>query len=78
MSQDVEVSLTVDDEQFMGAMDMVFSPHGTIFNQPALLTIVASGLNLSGYNPNDLGIYYHNEITGQWEEMQRDAFIVDN
>lgn len=77
MSQDAEISLTLDDENFMGAMDMVFSPHGTIFKQPALLTIVASGLDLSGYNPDDLGIYYYNEITGQWEEMQRDAFIVD-
>ncbi|MFQ5754362.1 MAG: hypothetical protein ACE5HI_20470, partial [bacterium] len=77
ISQDAEVSLSLDDEQFIGSLDLVFEPHGITFSQPALLTIVASGLDLSGYDPTKLDIYYYDEDTGAWEKMQRDAFIAE-
>ncbi len=77
MIKDAEVSLTLDDEQFKGSLDLVFSPHGTTFSQPALLTIVASGLDLSGYDPDEIDIYNDNPETGLWEKMRRDALEVD-
>jgi len=76
MNQDAEVSLTLDDTDFKGALDVVFSPHGTTFSDPALLTIKAEGIDLSGIDPNSLWIYYDNPVTGQWEPMVCERFII--
>jgi hypothetical protein len=76
MNQDAEVSLTLDDMDFKGALDVVFSPHGTTFGDPALLTIKAEGIDLTGINPNSLWIYYDNPVTGQWEPMVCERFMV--
>lgn len=76
MNESAEISLTIDDQQFAGNVDVVFEPHGITFSQPALLNIYAYGLDLSGVDPNSLNIYYDNPDTGQWELMQRDGFYV--
>lgn len=70
MSDTAEVSLTVDDQHFAGVTDVVFEPHGTTFSQPALLTLYAYGVNLTGVNPDKLSLYYVNEETGLWEPME--------
>ena len=62
------VSMTFDDHNNLGFTEVVFGPHGTQFSSPALLDIEASGLNLSGLNPNNVKLYYVNE-NGHWEEM---------
>ncbi len=46
MSEDAEVKLTLDDEQFLGNLDIVFSPHGVTFSKPAILNIWAYGLDM--------------------------------
>ena len=78
MNQDAEVRLTLDDTDFKGALDVVFSPHGTTFSDPAKLTIKAQGLDLSGVNISSLWIYYDNPVTGQWEAMVCEKFIVSS
>jgi hypothetical protein len=78
MSQDAEVSLTIDDMDFKGTLDVVFGPHGMTFNDPALLTIKAEGINLSGINAGSLWIYYDNPLTGLWEPMVCERFIISN
>ncbi len=77
MSEDAEVKLTLDDEQFLGNLDIVFSPHGVTFSQPAILNIWAYGLDMSDVNPNDADIYYDNEEAAQWELMPRDNFWLE-
>ena len=78
MNQDAEVSLTLDDTDFKGALDVVFAPHGTTFSDPAKLTIKAKGIDLSGVNTGSLWIYYDNPVTGQWEPMVCERFNVSN
>ncbi len=77
ISQDAEVKLTVDDENFMGNVDVVFSPHGVTFSQPAVLNMYAEGLDFSGYNLDDIDLYYDNQETGEWELMERDDFYIE-
>jgi len=77
MDKDADISLTIDDKLFSGAMDVEFSPHGTIFSTPALLSIKAKGLDLEGIDPQTIGFYYDNQETGEWEEMEYDELKVD-
>jgi hypothetical protein len=76
ISEDAEVSLTIDDQNFMGCVDVQLEPYGITFNKPAYLNILASGLDLSCIDPNSLDIFYLNEDTGEWERMERDGFLV--
>ncbi len=76
MSESAEIGISIDDETFEGCMDVKFSPHGIVFSQPASLNIYASGLDFDGVNTDELGIYYDNEETGAWEEMECDEFNV--
>ncbi len=69
MSADAEIGLTVDDQNFAGAVDVEFAPHGITFSEPALLTMYAYGLDLSGVDVNNLNFYYQNTETGLWEPM---------
>ena len=73
LSEDTEISITIDDE----SIDFIFSPHGTIFSQPAILNIYAMGLDLSGVDPNEIGIFYDNPDTGQWEQMENEGISVN-
>jgi len=77
LNQDAQVKMTLDDEQFIGNLDVVFDPHSITFSEPAILNIEAKNIDLTGINPNSLDIYYVNQETGQWEKMERDAIYVD-
>ena len=77
ISRDAQVSISLDDTQFLVNLDVVFSPHGVTFSQPAILNIEAEGLDLGGINPDVLDIYYDNQEKGQWEPMPRDQIKVD-
>jgi len=76
ISEDAEATLTIDDQDFMGCVDVNFEPEGITFNEPAFLNILASGVDLSCVDPNSLGIYYLNDNTSEWEQMESDGFYV--
>ena len=63
-----------------GDIDMEYSPHGLIFNKPALLNIRGENLDLSELDPATIdlfGLYYINQETGQWEAMETDEIYID-
>ena len=68
ISEDAELSLTLDDEQFLGNLDLVFGPHGIVFDKAAELSIKAKGLDLSDFDEKTFGLYYDTE-DGKWEKM---------
>ena len=76
ISQDAELSISMDDAQLSGNFDMVFLPHGVTFSSPALLNIEAKNLDISGISPDEINIYYDNQETGQWEVMNSKEIIV--
>lgn len=71
------ISMSTNDEYLMGDVYLTFGPHGTKFNPPALLNFKASGLNLSGIDPELVDIYYDNPLTGLWELMPSESITVD-
>jgi hypothetical protein len=72
-----EITISLDDEDFVGNMDVVFGPHGTVFNKPAILNVYANGLDFSGVNVEELNIYYYEPETGLWEPMQAEFIGAD-
>ena len=68
VSNDFTAGMTMDTYYLMNSVNLQFGPHGTIFLKPALLTIKASGLDLSAFaGRKTLSLYYdHNGI---WEKM---------
>lgn len=74
---DTYISMCTDDEYLMGDVYLTFGPHGTLFNPPALLDFKASGLNLTGIDPDLVNIYYDNPITGLWELMPSESITID-
>lgn len=62
------VTMQFDDNNFAGFSDIVFGPHGTQFSAPALLDFEVTGIDLTGINPANVGLYYVND-NGQWEEI---------
>ncbi len=77
LDSDREISMTLDDEDFVGNMDVVFGAHGTVFSKPAILNIYANGLDFSGVNVEALQIYYYEPATDTWEAMQADFIGAD-
>jgi hypothetical protein len=77
ISEDAEVELSMETGEILGGVSVTFQPHGVTFNQPSLLNIEASGLNLDGVDPNQIDIFYDNEFTQMWEPMSREDLIVD-
>ena len=68
VSNDFAANMMMDSYYLMSSVDMQFGPHGTEFLQPALLTIKASGLDLSAFaGRKTLSIYFDNN--GVWEKM---------
>ena len=57
-------------------VDMEFGPDGLVFQNPALLNVTATGLDLSNVNEETLDLYYDNTVTGQWEKVERENVIV--
>lgn len=76
ISQDAQLTLSLDDEALVGNVDLSFAPHGITFSQPALLSIQAKGLDLSMVDPEKIDIYYDNPESGQWEQMERKRVVV--
>jgi hypothetical protein len=76
VQQDLDLSMSTDDELLMGDVYLTFGPHGTIFSPPAVLNIDAFGLDLSGIDPQAINVYYDNEEVGTWELMQSTEIIV--
>ena len=76
ISEDAELVMSLDDQVLVGNVDVGFSPHGITFSSPALLTIEAKSLDLSGVNPHLINIYYDNPETGEWELMNSYGVIV--
>lgn len=77
ISEDADLTLSVDDQQLVGNVDVVFTPHGITFSQPALLNIEARGLDLSGVDPSKIDIYCDDTDAGVWEKMERNQVLVD-
>ena len=76
ISEDAELVMSLDDQVLVGNVDVGFEPHGITFSSPALLTIEAKSLDLSGVNPHLINIYYDNPETGEWELMNSYGVIV--
>ena len=76
ISQNAGLVLSMTDALVSGGVDVSFQPHGITFGVPALLNIEATNVDLSGVKPKNIGIYYVNEETGKWEEMQTYDIIV--
>ncbi len=67
------LSLILDDSK----VDMEFGQHGTAFKRPALLRILAVGLDLENVNLRTLNIYHDKPETEQWEKVKRKRVIVN-
>lgn len=77
INEDIEITVSMDDEQFVGNYDVNFYPHGIVFNEPATLNLEADGLDLTNVNPNSVFAYYEDAATGTWERMPSDTVIVN-
>ena len=73
VKETTELSLIMDKKSF----DMGFGPAGTVFANPALLTIIGVNLNLKKVNLETLGIYYDNPQTGQGQKIASENIVVD-
>ncbi len=76
ISQNARLVLRMTDALLSGEVDVSFQPHGITFSLPGLLNSEAKNIDLLGVNPNNIGIYYVNEDTGEWEKMQTYDIIV--
>ncbi len=75
---DTEFLMSIDSDQFVANLDVVFGPHGTQFSKFADLDIKVEGLDLSGFDfDSNMDVYYDNEESGQWEKMETDRIKVD-
>ena len=67
-SEDVTVSLNVSRDRLVTDVNLVFGPHGTIFDPPAKFIFKVTGLDFSSFdNSGELGFYYYREDTDLWE-----------
>ena len=77
LPDDVEICMSVDDEQFLADLDIVFGPHGIDFNEPADLDISVDGIDLSTTDASTIDIYYYDEDINDWIKMNSQAVKVD-
>ncbi len=64
---DASLTISVDDVTFIATAALTFGPHGLVFNNPAKLTVNATGLDL-GTTSVSLKLYYLN-ASNVWERM---------
>ncbi len=77
ITEDLEISISTDDEELAGNIFLTFGPHGTDFNPPAILDIEVSGLDLSGWSDHKnhgINIFYVND--GDWEVMKSEKITI--
>ena len=76
ISEDAELTFSLDDQELVGNIDVQFGPHGITFSKPALLVIEAKQMDLSNVPVERVDIYYDNAGVGQWEKMESKEVIV--
>ncbi len=77
ITEDLEITISTDDEELAGNIFLTFGPHGTDFNPPAILDIEVSGLDLSGWSHgknHGINIFYVND--GDWEVMKTEKITI--
>ncbi len=72
-----DISITVNDDDFIAAADVIFGPHGSVFNIPVELSMNINGIDLTGVDSDDLTFYYLSSATGEWEEIETDVIIAN-
>ena len=77
IDQDMEISLQANTNELFGGVYVTFGPHGTNFNLPVRLNIIAQGVDLDGIDLNAIDIYYDNQDNGTWELMPRTNVNID-
>lgn len=73
LEQDTRLSMSLAENSLV----MTFGPHGTTFSYDALLNIKVLGLNLMHAKNKRIDIYYLNEDTGLWQQIERDQVKVN-
>ena len=74
ISNDFTASFALDGGAMMSTISMEFGPHGTVFLQPANLSIYVSGLDLSYLGRKDEVKLFYDE-NGTWVEMEGDVWV---
>ena len=80
VNEKVNVSLKIMRGFFMGFVELEYSPHGLIFNMPAILNIRGHNLDLSGIDPNvvdKIELYYTSQENGVWVKMRCKEIFID-
>lgn len=77
ISKDAEIEISIETTEIVGGVFVSFAPHGVVFDIPALLNITAYGVDFTGVNPQEVSIYYDNQESGLWEEMEREQIIIN-
>jgi hypothetical protein len=89
ITEDIEISISTDDEQLAGNIFLTFGPDGTTIDPPAVLDVEVSGLDLSNLQGDDdddddddnhyrygINIFYVNPDSDDWEVMESDKITV--
>jgi hypothetical protein len=78
LSHDAYIGLSIDEQMFIGNLDVEFTPHGIVFSNPAKLNIEIEmkDVDLSGMNLDKLDIYYDNKDSGEWEKMKSEKIEI--
>ena len=76
ITDDAEISMTVDDQQFLADFDILFGPGGLNFERPALLNVDIDDIDLTGVDPATIYVYYE-KSQNVWEKMDCKKVTVD-
>jgi len=74
---DAEICMSVDNEQFLADLDILFGPAGLDFIEPADLDVTVDGIDLSGTDASAIDVYYYDPETDQWNPMNSKKVTVD-
>ena len=77
LSNDAEITLSADTHEITGGVSVTFEPHGTEFDQPAILDIKAIGVDFNDVNTSTIDIYYENPETNALEPTLKDQINID-
>ncbi len=69
VSEEIEVSMSVDQDILLTNIDITFGPSGSEFLKPAKLSVNTKGLDLSDI-PSDAEIRLYYDNNGTWEEIE--------
>jgi hypothetical protein len=77
ISQDAEVTLTMNTNEILGGVAVTFEPHGTTFSLSVELDIYALGVDLNNVDTQALDVFYDNAEENTWDPMEKDELIID-